>query len=84
MSNTDTNANNGISTPTGEVSAITVKLSKLTEGVGMVFAGVLTMLEALDTSSAQKLVERFSGADTAIEGETDGRDPAHKTLITVE
>lgn len=83
MANTDTNINNNsISTPTGEVSAITVKLSKLTEGVGMVFAGVLTMLEALDTSSAQKLVERFSGAATAIEGETDGRESAgHDTEV---
>ena len=84
MSNTDTNANNGISTPTGEVSAITVKLSKLTEGVGMVFAGVLTMLEALDTSSAQKLVERFSGADTAIEGETNGREPMNHDTEAAE
>lgn len=52
---TETNA-----TPEKEAGAVTVKLSKLTEGVGMIFAGVLTMLEALDASSANQLLERFN------------------------
>lgn len=54
-----------------ELVPVTVKLSKLTEGIGMVFAGVLTMLECLDASSARKLVEGFAQAD-----ETAGRENA--------
>ena len=42
-----------------ENQEITVKLSKLTEGVRLVFAGVLTMLEALDASSSKRLLEGF-------------------------
>lgn len=55
---TETNA-----TPEKEAKAVTVKLSKLTEGIGMVFAGVLTMLEALDASSANQLLERFNATE---------------------
>ena len=38
------------STPTEgmETQPVTVKLSKLTEGIGILFAGVLAMLESLD------------------------------------
>ena len=49
-------------TPNKEANAVTVKLSKLTEGIGMVFAGVLTMLEALDASSANQLLERLNAS----------------------
>ena len=47
------------STPTEgmETQPVTVKLSKLTEGIGILFAGVLTMLESLDASSAQRLLD---------------------------
>lgn len=40
-----------------EMQPVTVKLSKLTEGIGILFAGVLTMLESLDASSAQRLLD---------------------------
>ena len=40
-------------------AAVTVKMSKLTEGVGILFSGILTMLEALDPETAGELVERF-------------------------
>ena len=40
-------------------AAVTVKMSKLTEGVGILFSGILTMLEALDPETAVELVERF-------------------------
>lgn len=43
----------------GEAS-VTVSMGKLTEGIGTVFAGVLTMLESLDTGTAKTLVERFA------------------------
>ncbi len=36
---------------------VKVKMSKLTEGIGIVFIGVMTMLEALDASSARKLID---------------------------
>ena len=38
---------------------VTVKLSKLTEGVGTIFAGVLTMLEALDADTADSIARSF-------------------------
>ena len=53
--------NNGTSTE--GVNPVTVKLSKLTEGIGTVFAGVLTMLEALDAETAKNLVSEFSEPD---------------------
>ena len=37
-------------------AAVTVKMSKLTEGVGILFSGILTMLEALDPETAGELV----------------------------
>ena len=40
-----------------EMQPVTVNLSKLTEGIGILFAGVLTMLESLDASSAQRLLD---------------------------
>ncbi|MBO5570572.1 MAG: hypothetical protein J6A79_16810 [Clostridia bacterium] len=43
-----------------ETPAVTVKMSKLTEGVGILFSGILTMLEALDADTASDLVERFA------------------------
>ncbi len=56
-------------------SAATVKMSKLTEGIGIVFSGVLTMLEALDAGSASKFVETLNAVKDAetpssAEGET--------------
>ena len=46
---------------------VTVKMSTLTEGIGIVFSGVLTILEALDASTAKGLVEGFVNEN----GETD-------------
>lgn len=53
---------------------ITVTLSKLTEGVGMIFAGVLSMLESLDAGSARQLVDGFAKVTELTE------DAAHKEL----
>ena len=52
-----------------EVQPVTVKLSKLTEGIGVLFAGVLTMLESLDASSAQRLLDGFSQKAEVEDGE---------------
>ena len=59
---------------------ITVKLSKLTEGVRLVFAGVLTMLEALDASSSKRLLEGFiQTQESTPQSDTDGGDAATLT-----
>ena len=54
-----------------EKAGVTVSYSKLVEGIGSVFAGVLTMLEAVDPKTARKLVEHFvvpdSGDETSVE-----------------
>jgi len=62
-----------------EAKAVTVKLSKLTEGIGMVFAGVLTMLEALDASSANQLLERFNATEESQTIHDDKPDAAEET-----
>ena len=71
---TETNA-----TPEKEAKAVTVKLSKLTEGIGMVFAGVLTMLEALDASSANQLLERFNATEESHTIHEDKPNAAEET-----
>ena len=50
---------------------VTVKLSKLTEGIGLVFSGVMVMLEALDAGTARTLTEGFARTedDTAADKE---------------
>ena len=62
-------------------AAVTVKMSKLTEGIGILFSGILTMLEALDPETAGELVERFVRKEettapetTATEDEKTGED----------
>lgn len=63
-----------------ENQEITVKLSKLTEGVRLVFAGVLTMLEALDASSSKRLLEGFVQAqEPTYQAATDGGNAAPLT-----
>ena len=63
-----------------ENQEITVKLSKLTEGVRLVFAGVLTMLEALDASSSKRLLEGFvQTQETVPQSTTDGGNAAPLT-----
>ena len=60
-----------------ENQEITVKLSKLTEGVRLVFAGVLTMLESLDASSSKRLLEGFiQTQETTSQGTTASDDAA--------
>ena len=51
-----------------EKAGVTVSYSKLVEGIGTVFAGVLTMLEAVDPKTAKKLVEHFVVPDSGDEG----------------
>ena len=61
---TETNANTGVTTNPG----VTVKMSKLVEGIGTVFIGVLTMLESLDASTAKTFVSGFVGGPSVVEG----------------
>ena len=47
---------------------VTVKMSKLTEGIGIVFSGVLTMLEALDVDTAAEIADLLKNKkDDAVE-----------------
>ena len=67
---TETNANTGVNANT-EVTTnpgVTVKMSKLVEGIGTVFIGVLTMLESLDASTAKTFVSGFVGETSVIDG----------------
>ena len=61
---TETNANKEVNTNPG----VTVKMSKLVEGIGTVFIGVLTMLESLDASTAKTFVSGFVGETSVIDG----------------
>ena len=54
---------------------VTVKMSKLTEGIGVLFSGVLTMLEALDAGTAKALTEGFAHPD-AVAGSDKTEDTA--------
>lgn len=51
---------------------VTVRMSKLTEGIGILFSGVLTMLEALDAGTAKTLTEGFAHPDAAAGSGDDG------------
>lgn len=77
--------------PAGSMNekVMTVKMSKVIEGIGMVFSGVITMLEAVDTISAKRLVELAmreaagnqkedgkNGAEDAVPGTADGDSSA--------
>ncbi len=55
---------------------VTVRMSKLTEGIGILFSGVLTMLEALDPNTAQALVEDFVHTDEAAPVESGTQEEA--------
>ena len=60
---------------------IHVKLSTLRAGIGTVFSGVLTMLEALDTETAKSLVERFVQEDVGKEERTDEVKPSESGTV---
>lgn len=78
--------NNGIQDT--NVPGVTVKMSKLIEGIGIVFSGILTMLESLDASTAKKLTEGFTlveaGAEEAADTQPDGPVEAADTVGAVE
>ena len=48
---------------------VTVKWSKMTDGIGLVFAGVMSMLEALDASTARDIMTACKMEDGKKEGE---------------
>ena len=66
-----------------EKAGVTVSYSKLVEGIGTVFAGVLTMLEAVDPKTARKLVEHFvvpdSGDETSVEPNAEKEEETNAT-----
>lgn len=48
---------------------VTVKWSKMTDGIGLVFAGVMSMLEALDAGTARDIMTACKMEDGKKEGE---------------
>ena len=52
---------------------VTVKWSKMTDGIGLVFAGVMSMLEALDAGTARDIMTacKMEDGEKAGKGETD-------------
>lgn len=64
---TETNA---AAVNTAEKKEVTVSWSKLTDGVGLVFAGVISMLEALDAGTARDIMNCISQGEKK-EGEAN-------------
>jgi len=52
---------------------VTVRWSKMTDGIGLVFAGVMSMLEALDAGTARDIMTacKMEDGEKAGKGETD-------------
>ena len=61
-----------------EKRVMTVRWRKMTDGIGLVFAGVLCMLEALDPKTAKDILDHYS---TAAAGQADEseKENAEKT-----
>lgn len=69
-------------TATGtEQKPIHVNLSKLREGIGTVFSGVLVMLEALDAETAKRLVKGFVREDNGKEEQADEVKPSESGTL---
>ena len=74
---TETNA---AAVNTAEKKEVTVSWSKLTDGVGLVFAGVISMLEALDAGTARDIMNCISQGEKK-EGEAnDAEDTGAGTV----
>jgi len=74
---TETNA---AAVNTVEKKEVTVSWSKLTDGVGLVFAGVISMLEALDAGTARDIMNCISQGEKK-EGEAnDAEDTGAGTV----
>lgn len=53
---------------------VTVKWSKMTDGIGLVFAGVMSMLEALDAGTARDIMSACKVEDGKKEGEDNAAE----------
>ena len=53
---------------------VTVRWSKMTDGVGLVFAGVMSMLEALDAGTARDILTACKVEDGKKEGEDNAAE----------
>ena len=67
-----------------ESKGVVVKMSRLTEGIGIVFQGVVTMLEALDASSMQKVAEALTKTCETQEKKTSGMTEREETHAAAE
>ena len=77
---TETNA---AAVNTVEKKEVTVSWSKLTDGVGLVFAGVISMLEALDAGTARDIMN-FVSQGGAVKKEGEANDAEDTGAGTVD
>lgn len=68
---------------TAEKKEVTVSWHKMTDGIGLVFAGVLSMLEALDASTARDIMNCVSQGG-AVEKEGEANDAEDTGAGTVD
>ena len=71
--------NNAPDMNTAEKKVVTVKWSKLIDGVGLVFAGVISMLEALDAGSARDIMKACNLEGSEESAKEDTTDVAEET-----
>ena len=64
---------------TAEKKEVTVKWSKLIDGVGLVFAGAISMLEALDAGSARDIMKACNLEGSEETEKEDTTDAAQET-----
>lgn len=68
---TETNAT---AVETAEKKEVTVSWHKMTDGIGLVFAGVMSMLEALDAGTARDIMSACKVEDGKKEGEDNAAE----------
>lgn len=71
--------NNAPDVNTEEKKEVTVKWSKLIDGVGLVFAGAISMLEALDAGSARDIMKACNLEGSEEAAKEDTTDAAEET-----
>ena len=65
------------------VGAVTVSLNKLTEGIGIIFGGVVRMLEALDAGTSKTIADEVAKYSESLSAEGDTHSNAADT-VTVD
>ena len=64
------------------VGTVTVSLSKLTEGVGIIFGGVVRMLEALDAGTSKAIADEVARYSESLSAAAKADDVHADTAVT--